>query len=501
MFIRRLLKILFLPALIGYVLVAGSCRKKETFIEDASAKLTFSTDSVLFDTVFTTVGSSTRNFRIHNKNNQRIRISSIRLADPASPFFLNVDGEPGKSFSDIEIAPHDCVYVFVQVFINPLSTNSEMIITDQVVCTTNGNEQVVNLEAWGQNAYYHYPTRAIHFSDGSYLPYSLVDTLKDSYTKVGDEFVWKNDKPHVIYGYLVVDSLQKLRIPAGTEIYLNYKAGLWVYRYGRLQVLGTRGNEVRFQGARRERDYIDEPGQWDRIWINEGSDQNVISYAIIKDGFIGVQAELFDYNSFLGPGLLNINNTIIQNMSMWGFYGMAYKVIGFNNVVSDCQDHAVNLKFGGVYQFYHCTFANNWDKDKPREKSCLNINNYTETQVLDHAFYFGNCIIDGNRDNELNIDIKTNATIASSFTFSSCFIKTNTSTNSPPFMSVRTSTESLKYEDGFEYKFHLHADETRASGFTDPRAGADAAFFPRDLDDKPRNTVAANGITVGAYEK
>ena len=66
---------------------------------------------------------------------------------------------------------------------------------------------------------------------------------------------------------------------------------------------------------------------------------------------------------------------------------------------------------------------------------------------------------------------------------------------------MRTSTESLKYEDGFEYKFHLHADETRASGFTDPRAGTDASYFPRDLDDKPRNTVAANGITVGAYEK
>ncbi len=51
---------------------------------------------------------------------------------------------------------------------------------------------------------------------------------------------WPNDKPHVIYGYLVVDESQKLIINAGTKVYMNYKAGLWVYKYGEIKILGQK---------------------------------------------------------------------------------------------------------------------------------------------------------------------------------------------------------------------------------------------------------------------
>ena len=498
--IKTILKI-FYP-LICLVLITGGCRKKETFAQDASDKLAFSTDSVLFDTVFTTIGSATRNFRILNNNSKPIRISSIRLERTNSPFFLNVDGEPGKKFSNIEVGPRDSIYVFVQVNINPNGGSTEIIENDRVIFNTNGNEQSVVLEAWGQDAYYHYPTRAIKFSDGSYLPYSLVDTLQNSYTMVGDEFVWKNDKPHVIYGFLVVDSLQKLRIPAGTEVYLNYKAGIWVYRYGQIRVLGKKGNEVHFQGARRERDFADDPGQWDRIWINEGSDQNVIDYAIIKNGYIGVQAELFngaDTSSGLRVGL-NIQNTIIQNMSMWGLYGLAFNVSGFNNVISNCQEHSINLTLGGSYEFYHCTFANFWKKGKVREKSTLRLNNYTELQVIPNRYFFGNCIIDGSRENELDIDLKSGGGVTPSYTFSSCWVKTNINTGTANYISVQSSTTSLEYDDIETYKFALDADEQRASGFSDPLAVAVTALFPRDILLKLRNG-AAGSITAGAYEK
>jgi len=44
-----------------------------------------------------------------------------------------------------------------------------------------------------------------------------------------------------------------------------------------------------FTQARRDPEYADEPGQWDRIWINEGSVNNEIDYAIIKNGYIVAQ--------------------------------------------------------------------------------------------------------------------------------------------------------------------------------------------------------------------
>ena len=84
-----------------------SC-KKEEFSTDGNAKLEFSQDTIIFDTVFTQVGSSTEVFTVYNRKNQAIKISSIRLASGmTSNYRLNVDGVPGKSFEDVEIAAED----------------------------------------------------------------------------------------------------------------------------------------------------------------------------------------------------------------------------------------------------------------------------------------------------------------------------------------------------------------------------------------------------------
>jgi hypothetical protein len=261
-----------------------SC-KKDKFLTDPSATLHFSQDSILFDTVFTTIGSTTRNIRVINKHNQKVKISSVRLEKgQSSNFFLNVDGTPGRLVQDVEILANDSIYIFVQVNVNPTSALSPLIIQDKIVFDVNGNQQSVELEAWGQDAHYHFPTTAIQYKDG-YLPYSTVSANSNTTVVWGGGTGASDNKPHVVYGWLVVDSTQKLVINAGVKVYFHQNAGLWVYRYGTLQVNGTQGNEVVFQGDRREADYADMPGQWDRIWINEGHTDNYINYAIIKNGF------------------------------------------------------------------------------------------------------------------------------------------------------------------------------------------------------------------------
>jgi hypothetical protein len=467
-----------------------SC-KKDKFITDSSAKVHFSQDSVLFDTVFTSIGSATQNIRIRNKNNQKIKISNIQLiGGSGSSFIINVDGLKGTNFKDIEIAANDSMYVFIQVNINPNNANSPFIINDAIVFNVNGNAQTVYLEAWGQNAYYHKPTNAIKFKDGSYLPYSLISSTP------GVDTTWTNDKPHVIYGYLVVDTAQKLTIQAGVHIYMNYKAGLWVYQGGQIKILGQKDNEVTFQGARREKDYADEPGQWDRIWINEGSDNNVIDYAIIKNGYIGVQTEVIG-NTIGGLGRLKITNTKIQNMSMWGLYSLAYHIYGGNNVISNCQEHSVNIQLGGKYTFLHCTFANYWSKEKAREKPTININNFTTNQVLPlDSCYFGNCIVDGKLTNEINLDLNNNAPIPSVM-FSNCWLKTtNDVTDANKYFNIRTGAD-LDYKDKDHYDFEPKSTELRVKGFLGAQATADANKFFSDIKNVSRNTTS---ITVGAYE-
>jgi hypothetical protein len=490
--VNTLSRIVLFTVLTYSVFLLFSC-KKDKYIKDAGAKVSFSQDSVLFDTVFTKIGSSTRNFRIRNKNNQKILISSIQLAGgSSSAFIINVDGNPGKSFSDVEIAANDSMYVFVQVNVNPTNVNSPLIITDEISFIVNGNEQKVILEAWGQDAYYHYPTDAIKFTDGSYLSYSLISSTK------GVDTVWKKDKPHVIYGYLVVDSLQKLTIQAGVRVYLNYKAGLWVYKGGQIQVLGQKGNEVIFQGARREKDYADEPGQWDRIWINEGSKDNVIDYAIIKNGYIGIQTELF--GNSLDSSQLTLTNTKIQNMSMWGLYSLFYRVFAGNTVISNCQEHSVNILLGGAYEFIHCTFANYWSKDKPREKATLNINNYSSVQTLPININFRNCIIDGKLENEISLDIKDDATYPPVYSFSNCWIKTNMDlSNATHYINNKTGgkDDALDYKDISTYNFEPKATETRIKGFVHPLATSAATVFPKDIAGTTRNTA---NVTAGAYQ-
>lgn len=494
------MKIFFFVFFSFFIIYFTSC-KKDTFILDASAKVQFSQDSILFDTVFTTIGSATKNIRIRNNNNQKIKITSIQLlGGTTSAFKINVDGTSGVIFSDIEIAANDSMYLFVQVNVNPTNLNSPLIISDVLIFSVNGNEQKIFLEAWGQDAWYHYPTNAIKFKDGSYFPYSLIskDTLIDT--------VWKKDKPHVIYGYLVIDEHQKLKIEAGVQIYLNYKAGLWVFKGGQLKVLGEKGNEVIFQGARREKDFSDEPGQWDRIWINEGSLYNEINYAIIKNGYIGIQAELFG-DQFNAPKRLKVTNTKIQNMSKWGIYGLAFNIYGGNNVVSNCQENSVNLQLGGKYTFINCTFSNFWNKDKAREKATLSISNYSGSSIfpLDSA-YFGNCIVDGKLPNELNIDVKAgmNGTINifPNYKFNNCYLKTtNDVSNRNLFFNVKKESLSLNYKKIEDYNFEPMATELRIKGFSNSFALTDAQKFPEDLNRISRiNSISSNSITIGAYE-
>ncbi len=479
----------FLLSLFVLAGMNSACRKNQ-LITDSGAKVTFSTDSVLFDTVFTSSGSATRNFRIRNPHDQKIKISAIELeGGKNSSFIINVDGISGASFSDIELDAGDSMYVFVQVNINPGNVNSPFIVSDALKFSVNGNEQKVVLEAWGQDAWYHKATNAIQFSDGTYLPYSRISSndLCDT--------VWKKDKPHVIYGYLVVDSLQKLTIEAGVQIYLNYKAGLWVYRYGQLKVLGEKGNEVVFQGARREKEYLGTSGQWDRIWINEGSDNNEINYAIIKDGYIGIQTEILG-NVIGGPGKLKLTNTQVYNMSLWGLYGFGYKIYAGNNVFGNCKECAVNIALGGDYQFRHCTFANFWTDDV-RTKTCINMSNYTSSgQILPISAYFGNCIIDGKLSEEITLDLKGIDTIKT-VNFSNSYLKTEAAVTNTVYYTNVKKGPSLKYNDVAKWKYWPDPADTLIKNFDNNKARADVLLFPDDITGKFRTRPK---ITAGAYE-
>ena len=141
--------------LLSLVFLSVSCRKEIKYSDNPSKDISLSTDTIAFDTVFTSVGSSTRVLMIYNNNSENLKINSIRLERGSnSPYSINVDGESGTLFTDKEIYANDSLYVFVKVTINPNDNNNPFFVEDRLIFNTNGNENVVHLTAYGQNANY-----------------------------------------------------------------------------------------------------------------------------------------------------------------------------------------------------------------------------------------------------------------------------------------------------------------------------------------------------------
>ena len=415
---KKILNIFMMSAILALIIFT-SCRKDETISNDPSYKLQFSTDSVMFDTVFTTMGSVTKRLMVYNPNENSVVISRVKLAGGSnSPYSVNIDGSSGTSVSNIEVGGNDSIYVFVKVTVDPVNDNLPLVVKDSVIFETNGNIQDVDLVAWGQDA--HFIVADQHLN--GLPPFSYI-------AREGEHIHWQNDKPYVIVGYGVVDSAASLTVDAGCRIHFYNNAGMWIYRHGSIQVNGTLEEPVNFQGVRLEEEYQDIPAQWDRIWINESDVNSEFNYAIIKNGTIGIQAETL--RNGLGNTLI-LNNTQILNMQGWGIFTRFYKIEGNNVIVANTGSSLLNLTTGGSYQFKNSTFANFWSYDV-RKDPLLHISDYFILQNGDEQLiytgdlenaYFGDCIFYGSLENEILLDKYPESSSLFNYNFDYSLLKT-----------------------------------------------------------------------------
>lgn len=427
-----------------------SCNKPNVIDTDPGHVLEFSNDTVIFDTVFTTIGSTTKQLMIYNRNAGTLNIDEITLAGGQdSPYTINLDGEAGTTFKNIEIPGGDSLFMFVRVTLDPSNQDNPLIINDSIRFYTNGNEQKVKLVSWGQDAHY---ILADRFVDGL-PPYKIV-AAENEYVK------WENDKPYVIYGYAVVDSAGILEIDPGVNIYVHNGGGMWVYRGGSIAVNGTLEEPVTFQGDRLEEDYNNLPGQWDRIIINEGPTDNYFNHTIIKNSFIGIQAE--PLQEYTGNTLV-LNNVKILNINGMGLYTKAYRVRAANSVFGNCGAYSAALTLGGDYDFRHCTFATFYGYNS-RTTPALFLNNYAldadENPVgvdLINA-YFGNCVVYGNANEELGFDFVDIA--QSEYQFDNCLIKTERDLDTEARFNLCLANENPYFADSTQ---NFYPDSTLSS--------------------------------------
>ena len=73
-----------------------SC-EDEKYLSSPEAQLRFSADTIMFDTVFSTIGSTTRLLKIFNPYHEKVMISRIKVgAGDLSNFRLNINGFVGN---------------------------------------------------------------------------------------------------------------------------------------------------------------------------------------------------------------------------------------------------------------------------------------------------------------------------------------------------------------------------------------------------------------------
>ena len=362
------MKILLKPFLLLLPLLAGLCMMNSCHKEQFSTRgaLSFSTDTLTFDTVFTTLGSTTKYFLIRNTQNKSLNVSDIKLMQLAgTQFRINVDGSPGTEFKNIDVPAHDSLYVFVEVTINPNNLNNPFIVFDQVQFITNGVTQKVVLEAMGQNAYYHFS-----------------EHIKTNVT-------WPNDKPHIIVNkngglpILAIDTTGTLNIPGGCQIYMGPGAVMTVD--GILNTTATSWSDsIVFQYIRT--DYPNQPGQWLGITYSRIATVNM-SHTIIDQSTFGLSDEyvldlvaqsqittsnLNTYSSNPIPSV-TLDKVIIRNASSTAMSAIRTNLTATNCLFFSCSQSLVQLGMGGTYNINNCTLSNGYSPYTSSQSPILSI--------------------------------------------------------------------------------------------------------------------------------
>ena len=372
-----------------------ACRKDERITSDPNARLSFSKDTVLFDTVFTSIGSTTSRIKIFNRNSDALNISEIKLAGGTnSPFKININGENTSLKTNLVINGKDSLNLFIKVTINPNATNLPFLVQDSIILNTNGNRKVIQLLAYGQNA--------VFINNG------VINT----------NTTWTNTLPYVVNDVLTIKNGATLNIAPGTKIFFHKDSRMNVE--GFLNASGTLNEPILFCSDRLEDTYNDEPGQWSGLHL-KANGNGLIKNVIIKNASVGITSDSLSGNS--NPKLI-ITNSIIKNMQVAAYIGYHSELIAFNNLMYNCGNYIIYGIGGGNYSLKQNTFAG-YNLTLPRKTAALTFSDYLSASVYNKMqINLTNNIIWGSLGNEIDIQQKSKTIIQTNI--ANNLIKTST---------------------------------------------------------------------------
>lgn len=467
----------------------------EKFSSNPSHVLSFSRDTIHFDTVFTTIGSSTQILKVYNRNGEGLNIASVRLANASeSGFRVNVDGHFGTSFTDLEIRKKDSMYIFVEVTVDPLNRDNPIQVKDSLIFQmTNGVQQDVKLLAYGQ--------------DILILKGKTID--KDT--------VFTSLRPILVYDSLRVNEGSTLTLDKGTRLYFHDKIDCMVH--GTLIAEGTLNQPVIFRGDRLDWMFSDVPydrvaGQWGGVRFYSSSYDNRLNYTDIHGGRYGIRCDSSDVEKLK----LSLENSMLHQVQGDGLSIISSKVRVGNSQITNAKYNCVSL-LGGDTEFIHCTIANfyanpNETRGDGSAVYVSNIRGNNNYPLLNADFR--NCLITGSKEDELSGGRGKDESVAFNYRFSHSLVNTKLNEKSEDYeeelshyvevtwdtkeegknkpLSKDKNFQSINLDGNYLYDFRPDS----LSAALNIGLPADAVFYP--LDRQGRNRQADGNPDAGCYE-
>ena len=365
------------------------CSCEDRLSNNPEAGISFSVDTLRFDTVFTTKGSATKVVMAYNKGKEAVMIESVSFSNNDN-FRYNIDGESKKEeLHDIILRGGDSIFMFVKATIDPQDESKPVLIEDSVVFRVNQKRQVLYVEAISQD-----------------VIVLRGDTIEEKVELGGG-------KPYLVYDTVIWGG--NVLMKEGTRFYMHDNA-VMVFLSG-LQVAGTRDNPVvirgdRFDNILRDIPYDYASGKWGGIFLIRSPELMMnpnynLNYLDIHSGMFGLFCES-DKTKDLPT--LRMRNCRLHNFSAYGLVLENMNADIVNTEISNCANYCVYLA-GGKHTFIHNTIANffNYKKENVsihsvgrEDVAAVYISDLSKNQVRTEAI-FKNNIISGWRRNNITL--------------------------------------------------------------------------------------------------
>ena len=427
----------------------SACSDNDSFTTSPTATLTFSTDSVKMDTVFSTVGSRTYDFWVYNHSRAGVRIQSVRLRQGnQTGFRVNVDGSYldnslGSVVTDLEVRRDDSIHVFVELTAPENGQDEPQLISDDLIFTLeSGVEQRVALQGCSWDAVF------------------MHDWVVSSNTTI------ESAKPIIVYGGLKVDSAATLTVK-NTTLFFHDQAGVDVY--GTLKTENTLMRGDRLDHMFDYLPYDRVSGQWRGIRIHSSSFGNELISTEIRNAEDGVVCDSTAFNS--DQQRLYMERSVVHNCKGYGLltYNSQVDLVKcqFTNTLGDCVSVC-----GGAVVMKDCTLGQFYPFSAARG-AALRFANYDGSQAYPlHAFQMTGSIVTGYADDVVMGEMLEGDSITPfAYYFENNLLRTpQVENDTVNFVNIRWETPDdsiqgkqhfrLVDEDNLMYDFHLDSLST-----------------------------------------